>query len=173
MEATKDSLIFELIKDENYQIKENGEIFKRVRKWDKKIKNPLFKKVGYIDDKGYGRILYKGKNLRVHRIIWAKFKGYLRKGLVINHIDGRKNNNALANLELVSASENVLHGFTRLHRKVAAAKLSWTDVAEIRELWGQKKYTQKKLCEVYGVSKSRMSDICNEVTYRNEVNHHE
>lgn len=177
MKASKDSLIFELIKDENYLIEESGKISKRVRAWDKKIKKPLFKPMGYTDDKGYRRLEYKGRNLRIHRIIWAKFKGYLRKDLVINHIDGNKSNNAVSNLELVTQSSNALHCYSRLERKAPRSKLSWTEANEIRELWsqktleGQRAYTQKKLCEKYGISKGRMSEICNGNTYRNKANH--
>lgn len=46
----------------------------------------------------------------VHRLVAIAFLGY-KKGLVVNHIDGNKQNNNLYNLEWITQSENMIHSF--------------------------------------------------------------
>lgn len=41
-----------------------------------------------------------------HRIVYSKFNGYLKNGLVIHHIDGNKKNNNPDNLEQISVDEH-------------------------------------------------------------------
>lgn len=47
--------------------------------------------------------------IQLHRIVWAYFNGIPDDNLVLNHIDGNKQNCALSNLELVSVKENNRH----------------------------------------------------------------
>ena len=52
----------------------------------------------------------KPKQLRAHRFIYECITGReIPSGMVINHIDGNKSNNAFSNLELVTHSENTKH----------------------------------------------------------------
>jgi HNH endonuclease/Helix-turn-helix domain of resolvase len=96
----------------------------------------------------------KQKHPLAHRIVWAAFHGPIPKGLEINHKNGVKYDNHLANLELVTRSENMLHGFRTLgfsrnrmkgsdHPK---AKLSEDDVKEILALrqGGMRRYLVAK-----------------------------
>jgi hypothetical protein len=46
----------------------------------------------------------------IHRLVLIAFLGE-KKGLIVNHKDGRKMNNQLDNLEWVTHSENILHAF--------------------------------------------------------------
>jgi hypothetical protein len=39
------------------------------------------------------------------------FVGEIKKGYVINHINGIKSDNRLVNLEMVTQSENILHAY--------------------------------------------------------------
>ena len=46
----------------------------------------------------------------IHRDVWSCFYGEIPNGFVIHHIDGNKNNNSLANLQLMpNAEHTVLH----------------------------------------------------------------
>lgn len=45
----------------------------------------------------------------MHKIIWEAFNGLIPEGMVIDHTDGNKGNNALTNLQLVSQSDNMFN----------------------------------------------------------------
>ena len=47
----------------------------------------------------------------VHRVIWEAVNGPIPEGMQINHINGIKWDNRLANLELVTQSENTKHAY--------------------------------------------------------------
>lgn len=55
---------------------------------------------------GYWRVRYNGKNYQAHRLAWLIYHGKEPDG-VIDHIDGNKLNNAIANLRDVSSSVNL------------------------------------------------------------------
>lgn len=64
---------------------------------------------GTLSD-GYGRIVRKGKYLRVHRIMYEKYKGKIPKGKVLDH---KCRNRACCNpdhLEIVTSKDNILRG---------------------------------------------------------------
>lgn len=163
--AKHDSLIFELLKNEDFRIHENGSIEKRIRKWDKEIRKELWAKCTRKDGAGYLYVRFQKKNVSAHRIVFAKFNGFLRSDKVVNHKDGNKTNNNVLNLELISESQNQIHSYKHLHNRYGRSKLSWTQVEEIRKLWGTKEYTQTKIAERYGVHKGSISRIVNDVCY--------
>lgn len=73
----------------------------------------------------YGLFIGKGPNKqrlwrRGHRLVWETFKGKIKEGLEIDHIDGDKHNNKLENLRTVTRSENMLAAFERRRNKVCA-----------------------------------------------------
>lgn len=49
------------------------------------------------------------KQLRAHKFIWEVFKGSVPKGKVVNHKNGNKLDNRLANLNLMSIKDNTRH----------------------------------------------------------------
>ena len=61
-------------------------------------------------DYGHEQIRHKRKNVYVHRLVFMGFKGDLKNGLVINHINGIPFDNRPENLEQVTQKENVLKG---------------------------------------------------------------
>lgn len=60
---------------------------------------------GDINSTGYRRVNVDGKRYLVHRVIWLYLYGEWPNGQ-IDHIDGDKLNNRLANLQVVSAQGN-------------------------------------------------------------------
>lgn len=46
-----------------------------------------------------------------HRMIWESVHGPIPSGMQINHVNGKKADNRIANLELVTPSENTLHAY--------------------------------------------------------------
>ena len=109
-----------------YQINKIGQIKsmpKTVLGKDNKIyfyKEKLLKERCNKD--GYIRTcLFKNKNAKhfcVHRLVWESFVGEIPQGKEINHIDGQRNNNNIANLELVTHKENIKHSINILRHKI-------------------------------------------------------
>jgi hypothetical protein len=54
---------------------------------------------------GYTQLRYRRKTLRAHRVAWAFEKGYWPK-LALDHINGIRTDNRIANLREVTASQN-------------------------------------------------------------------
>ena len=54
--------------------------------------------------------------ISIHRLVWETFNGEIPEGMVIDHIDGNRSNNALSNLRLVTQSENMSNAQTNGHK---------------------------------------------------------
>lgn len=174
MSATNDKLIFELCEDSNYQIKEDGTILTIIQR-NGKPGVSWRSAGGSHTPHGYLSMRYKGTALMMHRVIWAKFKNYLRCDLVINHINGNKKDNSLGNLELVTERTNQKHAYSIGMKRVQRgnAKLSWNKVREIRNDWNNGQYTLRKLQEKYVVPKSTLHGIVTGKTYKPELENDE
>jgi hypothetical protein len=70
----------------------------------------------YINRDGYLRCKINNKHTMIHHLVAKFFICERPIGLVINHIDGNKVNNAPSNLEYVTQAENISHSIkTGLH----------------------------------------------------------
>ena len=76
------------------------------------------REIGFINSKGYKVISYYNKNsnrvltIQVHRLVWLIYKDkHLDPYLQINHIDSNRANPSLSNLEVVTGSQNCIHGY--------------------------------------------------------------
>lgn len=74
---------------------ETGEVFRRQHRLG-----------NYRNPNGYVTIYYKGTLLLAHRLIWMFANGPIPPGMEIDHIDRDRKNNRLANLRLVTRSQN-------------------------------------------------------------------
>lgn len=83
-----------------YAISEDGRVFNLIRGIEMKQHDID----GYMCVKF--RVNNEIKNYRVHRLVYAAFKGRIIEGLVIDHIDGNKKNNNITNLRQLSNREN-------------------------------------------------------------------
>lgn len=86
-------------------------------------------RVGYERDDGkiylysqslsrYGyKTVFKKNKIRVHRLVVTAFLGEIPQGMVVNHINGKKDDNRIENLEIVTNKENVSHAINVLGQK--------------------------------------------------------
>jgi 3-methyladenine DNA glycosylase AlkC len=144
-----------------YSINSNGEI-RRDANMGRHNKLPIGGKLkpslgknGYY----YVRLFKDGesKSYYIHRLVAETFIGSIEKGLQVNHKNGDKLNNTVNNLEIVTHKQNQEHawrtGLRHYGEKHHSAKLTSSDVEEIRRLSATGKHTQREIGEMFGVSR--------------------
>lgn len=99
-----------------------------------------------------------------HRVIWEYMHGTLADGLTINHLNGVKTDNRMANLEAVTQQENMQHAYRtglnvpRRGVETAKARLTEGQVLEIyRRAWAGEH--QSELGAEYSISREVISNI--------------
>lgn len=108
---------------------------------------------------GYYVLKYKDETIYVHRVIFAKFCGDLKEGLVIDHIDGNTFNNKPENLMQVSLAAN--------KRKGKRVSLSQEKALEIREAYDRGEF-QLDIANRFDISSTHVSQIVNNRLWRPE-----
>lgn len=103
-----------------------------------------------------------------HRLVVDAFIQPLPDGMVINHINGIKNDNRVENLEITTISGNTLHGFRTLGRppqinpqkgsKNGRAKINEADIPLIFELRASG-MSQQKIADRFGIDQTSISRI--------------
>jgi hypothetical protein len=125
----------------------------------------------YQDHAGYLRIKIDKKLNYVHRLVAKKFIPNPDSKPFVNHINGIRNDNRVENLEWVTHSENLKHGWGILksfHSSYNKRKLSDEQKNEIIKKYVPRKYTCKMLSEEYGVSYFTIWGILNNKIYLNK-----
>ncbi len=74
----------------------------------------------------------KEKTKYVHRLVAIAFLEQSESKNEVNHKDGNRSNNCLDNLEWVTASENILHGYKTLERKPIGARKNYEKKSDMR-----------------------------------------
>lgn len=124
---------------------------------------------GSLNECGYGKIWYKGKNRFAHRLIYTLFKGEIGDGLVICHTcDNRKCVNPdhlWAGTSQENCRDMVIKERQARGENHSKAILSEADVLYIRS---RKKYfgLQKELSEMFKIHNSVISAIINRKIWR-------
>jgi hypothetical protein len=142
----------------NFEISING-IIRNIT--NKKIKSQ------YIGSTGYYMISVsknnKSKPYRVHRLLAENYIPNNFNKPQINHKDGDKLNNDLANLEWVTNRENNTHALkigliNNSGEKNGMAKLKNEDIPKIRELLNSG-MSQYKIAKIFNISRSAIENI--------------
>ncbi len=127
-----------------------------------KILRPFPKKDGYL-----GVCLFKNGKvfiLRIHRLVLLAFVGPCPLGMQSCHADGTRTNNFLKNLRwdtpLGNGADAKKHG-SHKGMKNGQAKLTESQVKEIRALYSNEGYKQKNLGEMFSVCPQNICQIVN------------
>ncbi len=105
-----------------------------------------------------------GKKILIHRAVAEAFMGPCPAGKEVSHIDGNSHNNCLTNLEYVSHKDNesmkILHGTSAAGEKNGSAKLTTSNVNEIRIRFKREgRGSGTRLAKEFGVCESTISNI--------------
>lgn len=114
-----------------------------------------------VHRKGYLRVSLRGRPYYVHRLVVTAFIGPIPEGLVVNHKDGDKQNNTVANLEVVSVSENNRHA---RNAGKGGAKLTLA-IAEQARAERANGASTVELMSRYGLSRSGMKRLIRGESY--------
>lgn len=96
----------DIVGHKNYKINKKGEV---IKKFTGKLLKPQ-------DRNGYYRVNIDGKPLTVHRLVYETFVGPIPKGMVIDHINGIRNDNRIENLRCITQSENMYNAQKNGHK---------------------------------------------------------
>lgn len=128
---------------------------------------------------GYIFVTLHGKQIPLHRIVAKLFHGQdYKDGLIVNHIDGNKQNNFANNLEWVTQSDNVKHSYENSLQPKAVSTYKGKFIQEersyIRQLWENGMMSKREIAKKYNVSHTCINDIINDkYKYADSVNVYE
>jgi len=80
---------------------------------------------------------HKSRTFFVHRLVWEAHRGLIPKTHVVNHENGVRGDNRLANLSLLTTRENIQHAYDVLGRRATNTKITEADAVAIREARAQ------------------------------------
>lgn len=86
----------------------DGSIWRKVNDNHPERRQWLLRKTD-TDKDGYKRCRIAGKAWYVHRLVYSLFLGDLLPNMVVCHLDGNPENNAVANLSQTTQRENISH----------------------------------------------------------------
>lgn len=110
----------------------------------------------------------RGKIFLVHRIVAKVFVPNPENKPQVNHIDENKMNNAVSNLEWVTAKENMAHG-TRLQRQ--KANTNYKSPARLQAAKANGKARQKSICQILDGKLIRIYPSAKSAAIENNLNH--
>lgn len=133
------------IEDEKFIVFEDGRIYK--------LLNPP------VSPCGYKFVRIGAKSYPLHRIVAETFIPNPENKPQVNHIDCNKTNNAVSNLEWVTASENVRHALKHGLRKAkeSAIKRATPLAKNLKKYRTAANMTQRDIAHALGIDPSAVS----------------
>lgn len=108
------------------------------------------------------------KQVRVHRIVYIAAHGGIPSGMVVDHINGIKDDNRLCNLQLLTPEDNSrkakddgaysVNSDPNTNKRMIPYEIR----SEIMHLYSEHGMTYRELAEKYGCSKSTIGNIVHE-----------
>lgn len=148
----------------NYAVSNMGRV-KRLtpgrKTWPGRLMEPVLLKIGYY----YVGPTWKGRNVPclIHRLVAEAFIGKCPKGHEVNHLDGVKTNNRVANLEYVTHAGNMGHalrtGLLPRGDRHRLTKISDAQVVELRALYDGGEKRLMVLARRFGISRPTVCQL--------------
>lgn len=131
-----------------------------------RVRNASGKEIkGVLHKDGYRFMWFNGKIVSMHRIIAKCFCEGQKEGMVVDHIDGNKQNNKASNLEWVTTKENTdrakKNHLQPNHAKAYEGKFTEEERKEIISLYETGEYSKRELGRMIGVSHTTICNITN------------
>lgn len=159
-----------VVGNEAYAVSDHGRVKRAVTSPGAtagRILKPQKINAGYLQVRLYSGTRESSRWERVHVLVAEAFVPNPHNKPQVNHIDGDKTNNKSANLQWVTASENVQHAYSAGIRTASVkgddhpwSKLTEQDVQAIREARASG-VNRRILAEKYGVGMRQISRITN------------
>lgn len=122
---------------------------------------------GSLHSDGYIFVTLHGKQIPLHRLVaQAFFPESYAENLVVNHIDGNKQNNFASNLEWVTQQENIQHSYDNGFQPKCVCtykgKFTTEQREEIKRFWDNNEKSKREIAKMYNVSHTCINDIIND-----------
>jgi HNH endonuclease len=159
----KQLLILSLFKLGKYKVNSDGNVYLKISgNW--RLVKPFNR-----NSSDYSRITLIGTKSKyilcyAQCVIWLFFNGTYDENLQLNHIDGNKQNNSLANLEIVTRLQNAQHavklGLYKRGEESGKSDFTSNQIKEIKSLFS-KGYKQIDISKKLKIHKSTVWRVIN------------
>lgn len=127
---------------------------------------------GSLASDGYWKVVFYGKSMTAHRIIWTIVNGEIPEGQTIDHIDRNQSNNKIENLRMVSHAVNSRNRSQRIDNKTGYTGVNYFEPKDGRT----PRYTAtwmdengKPRARTFSVGKYGENTLNLAIAYREEV----